>query len=721
MLNVAWVVDVRGWQGPLPVGAPILEPGSGVALATQGDDTLTAVAIDPDGVLHVAWVDGTGRWQGPLPVGPPALDPRSDIALARQSDGTLTAVALDRDGALHVAWVDDVGDWHGPVPIGGSALDPGSGIGLAKQNESTLAAVGINPNGRLNVAWVDENGRWNGPVDVGDPELARAAGVGVAKQADGTLTAAAIGGDGTLWIAWVDDVGDWRGPVPVGAASLDDRSGVALAKQGDDTLTAAAIDEKGTLHVAWVDEIGDWQGPVPVGRPVLDPSSGVALSRQVADTFTAAALDRDGVINVAWVDDVGDWQGPVPIHGGTRRVCQLTGDYDPEDLAHVNNSLEAGVGGTDLGFPVEHEDSLLFLFGDQFGLRDQRDADPIGIARTGKVEADGFRLDFLTEDSDPHRFLPLRVPELDYLGALDTPTGGFSHDGRLWAFVNKGVRGSRDSQTLLASTGDPREELRLHYAVAYVARDGPPRSAPPGLVAHDRLSLAGARVIDAGDWPGVPGNRGNQGLLIWGQAESSWKACLGYVELPLSTPTADHQFSVQQLPIQYYAGHDPGDPAHPNWTTQPAWAEPLFDTPSVTFLSVSYVPSLERWLALYTEAWPFDAGWNPADHPGEEAPWRRPIVARSAPTPWGPWSDPLRLLSPTEAYGRYLHNPAGGAQPARFAPDDVPILGWLYAPLQIDRFTRALGDRTEIYFLLSTGKPYQVQLMRVQLRRRQGG
>jgi len=96
----------------------------------------------------------------------------------------------------------------------------------------------------------------------------------------------------------------------------------------------------------------------------------------------------------------------------------------------------------------------------------------------------------------------------------------------------------------------------------------------------------------------------------------------------------------------------------------------------------------------------------------------RPIVLRSSPTPWGPWSESIDLLRPSEAHGRYLNNPGGGLQPLRFAPEDVPIDGWLYSPQVVDRFTRTVEGTTSLYWLLSTGKPYQVQLMRSDVRRR---
>jgi hypothetical protein len=47
----------------------------------------------------------------------------------------------------------------------------------------------------------------------------------------------------------------------------------------------------------------------------------------------------------------------------------------------------------------------------------------------------------------------------------------------------------------------------------------------------------------------------------------------------------------------------------------------------------------------------------------------------------------------------------------------VPVSGWLYSPAIIDRFQHSTNGTTTLYYLLSTGKPYQIQLMRSDLRR----
>lgn len=278
-----------------------------------------------------------------------------------------------------------------------------------------------------------------------------------------------------------------------------------------------------------------------------------------------------------------------------------------------------------------------------------------------------------------------------------------------------------DSQNLLASTQDLSADFTLNYRVSY---NGADMSVPQEIRIHNRLNLAGARVINGVDWPGLPSGNA-EGLLVWGQAYGPWQAFLGYVPLPLpAPPAAADQFpaahqpiqysTAPQLPVQYYKGQGPD--GLPQWDPAPEHAVGLFDLPAVSFISLSWVPALGYWLALYTECWPYP---HRDDGPGK--PWQRPIALRSAPAPWGPWSDPLPLLHPSEAYGRYLYNPEGGPQPARYDPEEMGISGWLYCPAMIDRFQRGAEGFATVYYTLSTGKPYQVQLMRSDLHRLPGG
>ena len=415
-----------------------LAPTSGVALTEQTDDVLAAAAIDRGGRLNIAW----GEPRSAVGGAPAArvLWPRAVVrrrpckAGRRRFDGCRDPA----DATLRIAWVNELGTWQGPVPVGPPILEPHSGVALAHQTAEVFVATAVGRNGQLHVAWVDGNATWQGPVPVGAAVLEPSSRLALAKQGDKILVCAALGRDGTLHIAWVNETGNWQGPVPVGGPVLEPHSGIALSYQTGDTLTATAISRDGTLHIAWVDGTGNWNGPIPIGGAVLEPWSGVAAEKQGADILVVAAIGSNGELRVAFVNDGGQWQGPVPvgarrpgtfgrhracgsrrsahgrrdwrqrrpscrlgrrhrrlagpvpIHGATERICQLTGNYDREDLPHRNDSTQAGVGGTDLGFPVDFA-STIFLFGDQFGDPRARISTPSGSPPRARLTQTGSR------------------------------------------------------------------------------------------------------------------------------------------------------------------------------------------------------------------------------------------------------------------------------------------------------------------------------------------
>ena len=55
---------------------------------------------------------------------------------------------------------------------------------------------------------------------------------------------------------------------------------------------------------------------------------------------------------------------PQWIEGSTKRIAQMTGDYDPEGLTHFNNTAIWGVAGVDLGANTEHDGRTFIFFGD---------------------------------------------------------------------------------------------------------------------------------------------------------------------------------------------------------------------------------------------------------------------------------------------------------------------------------------------------------------------
>src|SRR5690348_3421831 len=55
---------------------------------------------------------------------------------------------------------------------------------------------------------------------------------------------------------------------------------------------------------------------------------------------------------------------PRYVDGSIRRLAQLTGDYDPDSLPHINFTGSWGCLGVDLGANTLHDDATFVYFGD---------------------------------------------------------------------------------------------------------------------------------------------------------------------------------------------------------------------------------------------------------------------------------------------------------------------------------------------------------------------
>ncbi len=355
------------------------------------------------------------------------------------------------------------------------------------------------------------------------------------------------------------------------------------------------------------------------------------------------------------------------VPASTRRICQVTGDYDPKGLPHINNTALWGAVGTDLGIPVEHRGKLYIFFGD---VAEFDDATPIAYTTDRDPEPHGFRLIPILRDGPGTSFRPFNVRGLtttDHLGRNETPTGAFSYHGRLYVFV---VTGDDKPVSSLTSSTDPANDFDLHHHISD---------------ANGKFWQISPWVLDNADWPGLPSDTVD-GALLWGQAGHS--VYLAWMELdPDQDPSAA---------LKYYAG-----PKMP-WSERDSDAVPLFSVPSITQLSVAWVPQARRWLMLYSRAF-----W---DLPRES------IVCRVAKTPWD-WSDEITIFDPDRdgAFTRYMHEPGHDdgldLRPPRSGS------GWAYAPFLLNRYTRwdSRKRTATIYYLMSTNAPYQVMLMRSQL------
>lgn len=191
-------------------------------------------------------------------------------------------------------------------------------------------------------------------------------------------------------------------------------------------------------------------------------------------TLAAAAVVASAflVLRRSWSDVLNG-----PLYVSTQKVCQVSGDFDKERQQNTRN-VDSGVTGTDLGFPVEWNQKLYFLFGDS--RETPPDPDMSGklpeqtgydVIATGPVyrdiERDGCPALAFRNDELP--FHPVRLietpddrPAGKRLGVFETPISGFVSGKWLHAFFTLrdasgralGDPGPSGGRTILARSDD---------------------------------------------------------------------------------------------------------------------------------------------------------------------------------------------------------------------------------------------------------------------------
>ncbi|MEP6714889.1 MAG: GDSL-type esterase/lipase family protein [Terriglobia bacterium] len=762
ILEMTSVVDVEYWKPLVPISGPIFTPGAPVAMAKQTDGILTALAVDKDGRLVVASVGGAGIWQTPVGISSAIFPPGAPVAMAKQTDGILTALAVDKDGRLVVASVAGLGAWKLPVSISETIFKPGTPVAMAKQTDGILTALAVDKNGRLVVTSVAGTGHWQQhPVGISDTIFLPGTPVAMAKQTDGILTALAVDKDGHLVVTSVAGTGHWQQhPVGISDTIFLPGTPVAMAKQTDGILTALAVDKDGRLVVTSVAGTGHWQQhPVGISDTIFKPGTPVAMAKQTKGILTALLVDKDGRLVVTSVAGTGHWQQqPVGISSAifnpgahvaltkqidgvnlaaflnahpqfsgsplAQRIGQLTGDgLDPE-YRHLPGALKQvvnatgghGVVGVDLGANIEFDGKIVFFFGDVPTAPGRPDDQSDWVA----FHPAGNRLDspaafgLISVDGANGRFHPFSIQGIGPLGIGQTPTGAFSYPG-------EGSGGTRDQAwvfafyypadlanapeprgSLLTKSNDPTQPVEFSRVFSFSTFDQ----------GSGRFFQVAPWVVDNAKFPGVFPSSEGDGLVLIGQGGPANSVHLAWMPLEKGSDP-------RRSAIRYYSGGQ-GTNA---WSGSEGDARDLFFTIGYTSLSLAWIPEAKRWLLLYTLASPGAIPLNPdRGSPNQHNP-NGPVVARLGKTPWD-WTDEIIIFDPLRdnALGRFMHRPGDDLDqvPPVLPPDFNLAYGgevsYAYGPFLLNRYTKWDANAREltIYYLLSTFRPYQVQVMQSQ-------
>jgi hypothetical protein len=319
-------------------------------------------------------------------------------------------------------------------------------------------------------------------------------------------------------------------------------------------------------------------------------------------------------------------------------VAQLTG---PDA---INDTASVAVAGTDLGSMTNVGDKTFFFFGDTFG---ERDPDSIG----GQGGLWRSNVAAWTTDADPSDGITFDAWVTDDIGLAAALIEG-DHDandaeGEVTKIPTHGFAIGKTIYVSYMSVrhwGEPGAWDANHSALI-VSRDDGATWAPvegvqwPG--SSNFVQFATAQVTE----------EGADFVYFWSIPSGRF----GGVQL-MRVPATEEAVETQAS-FEYFAGAEGADP---RWSSEMSDAETIVEG-TIGELSVMWSTYLERWIMTYS-----DAG---------------NAYIREGVTPWGPWGDPLELVSGADYPG-------------------------LYSPYLNPRYVSD-GGKT-VYFTLSVWGPYNV-------------
>jgi hypothetical protein len=448
--------------------------------------------------------------------------------------------------------------------------------------------------------------------------------------------------------------------------------------------------------------------------------------------------------------------------GSSQKVCQLTGDRDwlTGQPTAAQTNTRYGLNAVDLGFPVDSgRGPLYFLFGDArpaTTLNPIPPDDALGVTTRTSPPDSQTCLDLKLVSSAPGTFAHPTVAPAILQGAFNVPTGGVFMGNKLYAFFwtnhcvfpQTPLPPMPDAPLRLPapSAGCPESPVFNSIGHSVLARATPPDPAafdrthpghqPPFPPFPSRFAgMPSGFVYVSAASPGPRPPRTPFEIRFEGAQERPaaipvfgvprYRASIPYLAMAPQETFGD------PATWRFFAGMSAGQPtwvSRREWEsgrntggqwTPPAGAEIYpdsvfngLDEQCVGEHSATWNEALRTWLLLYVCE-----------------PFR--VEARTAPQPWGPWSQPTVVLSLLHDPGVVctlimspdpVKHPCPASLQNYFPGQNPPPGGFFYAPFVMERFTQDLtpagaeGTRqATIYWLVSTWNPYQVVVMQSTL------
>jgi Domain of unknown function (DUF4185)/TIR domain len=366
------------------------------------------------------------------------------------------------------------------------------------------------------------------------------------------------------------------------------------------------------------------------------------------------------------------------IAESTTKLEQLIGDEDKETKRPTLSQTftRFGIEGTSLGSSFDHQGRIYFLFGATLG-RLPRFVHTMATTDAAIPEA-GVRLDFLTNGGGYVAVQPTGVT----MTPMDAPVAGISLNGQMYVAVSTNIKAGRATDRSILTKFSAPATFQTIRTISQL---------PDGRFI--RMSIH----AQPGPVTGLP--PGGPFIFIWGTGK--YRESDAYLSI---VPAGEFESGKG---TRYFSGFDAAK--SPTWSDNELDATPIVKDGTLGDLSVTWCKYLGLWLMTYDRRTMPDNG----------------IAFSYSRTPWGPWSEPEIVFNAQRdrGFGKFIHNPHRKTDDGLAGPvlrprkeDAADLIGYAYAPYVVERWTKVQGSELNLYYLMSTGNPYVVVLMKSRLR-----
>jgi hypothetical protein len=737
-LYSVWKHDDGNWEAPYRItDLHFAKPGASVAAVYYPKyEQLEAFVVDTNGALRRVWKAHDGLWNAPQTLKPTGFAPSGAplAAVYQPINEQLEVFLVDSGGALQDVWKANNDDnWGIRTLSSADFAKPGASVaGIYYPKYEQLEVFVVDKNGVFNVVLKVRNGLvhdWFPPAGQTSAGFAPSGAplAAVYQPINEQLEVFLVDGKGALQDIWKANNNAWGAESRSGSGLTSPAASVAAVYDAPyESLEVYVVAVDGHFSVKWKQHNSkDWNGPLGVSESHYSPGAPVAaVYYPTYDHVEAFTVDDRGVLNVQWKVQSQPWMpcglpvmgaasngallpslSPNPVALRSERIGQLTGVKDPENLPHLyGDELQAaGALGMDLGANTIHDDKRLYIFfGDTVPgvprTSAARDTDLVGWSDDLSLRPGGFTLHPVT---DGGHFDPFSVDSgVGSLPNSRTPVGAFSYGGKVYVFGlwNDPANGNQLT-TIVASKADPSKSGSYHLEVRFST--GPFWGAQP-------------IVVKNGEHHGLPESEGD-GLVILALGTPNTAAHLAWLRLDPTTGPVWRS-------IRYYTGK-PDNAWTPSEESSLAVQYGDADTPraflhenearnlvqmrdQITSFSAAWLPDANRWIMLY-----------PSSDPDQHKNYASPLEGRMAVDPWA-WSDEFQVFNTCSDHGylHFMHWPGyDNLDTTDLSVDPNP--GHAYGAFVLPRFTSwdAGARELSLAYLMSTGSPYQVQVMRTVL------